>query len=57
MRCWNQSLKCDFSYPRAFEKGNPGARVVRLPNADHFVFNSNEADVIREMDAFLAKLP
>jgi non-heme chloroperoxidase len=41
----------------AFEAGNPSARVVRLPNADHFVFRSNEADVEREMKAFLAKLP
>jgi non-heme chloroperoxidase len=41
----------------AFEAGLPSAHVVRLPNADHFVFNSNEADVLREMNAFLAKLP
>jgi len=31
----------------------PTARVVRLPNADHFVFTSNEGDVLREMNAFL----
>ncbi len=41
----------------AFEAGIPGARVVLLPNADHFVFRSNEADVLREMSAFIAKLP
>ena len=41
----------------AFEKGNPGAHVVRLANADHFVFKSNETDVLREIDAFTAKLP
>lgn len=41
----------------AFQKGNPNARVVRLPNADHFVFRSNEGDVLREMNAFLATLP
>ncbi|HSY67201.1 MAG TPA: alpha/beta hydrolase [Edaphobacter sp.] len=41
----------------AFEAGVPSARVVRLPNADHFVFNSNEADVLREMNAFLSTLP
>jgi hypothetical protein len=40
-----------------FEAGVPSAHVVRLPNADHYVFNSNEADVLREMNAFLAKLP
>jgi pimeloyl-ACP methyl ester carboxylesterase len=41
----------------AFERGVPSARVVRLPNADHFVFNSNEADVLREMRAFIDGLP
>jgi hypothetical protein len=34
----------------------PNARVVRLPNANHFVFVSNEADVLREMNAFIAGL-
>jgi pimeloyl-ACP methyl ester carboxylesterase len=41
----------------AFAAGVPSAHVVRLPNADHYVFRSNEADIIREMNAFLAKLP
>ena len=40
----------------AFEKGVPTARVVRLPLADHYVFRSNEADVMREMNAFLGGL-
>ncbi len=42
---------------QAFETGIPSAQVVRLPNANHLVFQSNEADVLREMNAFLAKLP
>lgn len=41
---------------KAFEKGVPTARVVRIPNANHFVFRSHEADVLREMDAFIAGL-
>jgi len=41
----------------AFESGIPSARVVRLANASHAVFISNEADVLREMNVFLAKLP
>jgi non-heme chloroperoxidase len=41
----------------AFESGLPSARVVRLPHASHFIFVSNEADVLREMNAFLASLP
>jgi non-heme chloroperoxidase len=32
----------------------PGARVVRLAHANHYVFISNEADVLREMRAFLS---
>ncbi|MGP0074479.1 MAG: alpha/beta fold hydrolase [Bryobacteraceae bacterium] len=40
----------------AFEAGLPSAHVVRLQNATHYLFNSNQADVLREMNAFLAKL-
>jgi non-heme chloroperoxidase len=42
---------------KAFETGVASARVVRLPHANHFVFLSNEADVLREMNAFLSSLP
>jgi non-heme chloroperoxidase len=38
---------------KGFEAGLPSARVVRLPHADHEVWTSNEADVLREMNAFL----
>ena len=41
----------------AFEEGVPGARVVRLAHANHYVFLSNEADVLRELRAFIAGLP
>lgn len=41
----------------AFAKGNPQARVVRIANADHFVFKSNEAEVLHEIEAFAAGLP
>ena len=41
----------------AFEAGVPSATVVRLPNADHYVFRSNEAEVLRAMNDFLDKLP
>jgi hypothetical protein len=33
----------------AFEKGVPTAHVVRIPGAHHYVYLSNEADVLREM--------
>ncbi len=39
------------------ERGVPTARVVRLPNADHYVFRSNAADVLREMRTFINGLP
>jgi non-heme chloroperoxidase len=43
-------------FAEAFERGVPSARVVRLPNANHFIFLTNEADVLREIRAFLAGL-
>jgi non-heme chloroperoxidase len=41
---------------KAFEDGVPSARVVRIPHADHYVFRSNEAEVLREMNAFVGGL-
>jgi non-heme chloroperoxidase len=40
----------------AFEAGVPSARVVRIPYANHFIFRSHEAEVIREMDTFMSGL-
>jgi hypothetical protein len=41
---------------RAFEKGVPTAHIVRLPGAHHYVFLSNEPDVVRDKRAFVASL-
>jgi len=41
---------------KAFEDGVPTAHVVRLPGADHYVYFSNEADVLREMESFFSTL-
>jgi pimeloyl-ACP methyl ester carboxylesterase len=41
---------------KAFESGLTTARVVRIPGANHYVFLSNETDVLREMDAFIGGL-
>ncbi|HEY1341371.1 MAG TPA: alpha/beta hydrolase [Bryobacteraceae bacterium] len=41
---------------KRFEANLPSARVVRLAHADHYVFRSNEADVLREMRDFLLSL-
>jgi pimeloyl-ACP methyl ester carboxylesterase len=51
---WNQTIE---DQARAFEEGLPSARVVRLADARHFVFRTNEADVLRETEAFIASLP
>jgi non-heme chloroperoxidase len=40
---------------KAFER-LPSAHVIRLPFASHYVFFSNEADVLREMNAFIGNL-
>jgi pimeloyl-ACP methyl ester carboxylesterase len=42
---------------QAIKDAVPTAHVVELPNANHFVFLSNEADVLREMRRFVAGLP
>jgi pimeloyl-ACP methyl ester carboxylesterase len=41
---------------KSFEEGIPRARVVRIANADHYIFITKEAEVLREMRAFLSKL-
>jgi non-heme chloroperoxidase len=40
----------------ALKRGIPGARIVELADANSYIFLSNEADVLREMHAFLAEL-
>lgn len=42
---------------KAFQAGVPSAHVVIIPNVDHNIHRSNEADVLREINAFLAPLP
>jgi len=40
----------------AFERGQPTAHVIRIANANHYIFISNEAQVLIEMNKFLATL-
>ena len=40
-----------------FQTGVASAHVVRLAHANHYIFNSNEADVLREINAFTTTLP
>lgn len=42
---------------RAIENAVPSARVIAIPGANHFVFITNESQVLRYMRAFLATLP
>lgn len=51
-----QEYEYETHQTEAFEKALPNARVVRLPYANHYVFRSNEADVVREMNAFIETL-
>lgn len=40
----------------AFEANVTGARVVRVPGADHYIWVSNESDVLRDIGAFVNNL-
>src|SRR5688572_26156859 len=40
-----------------FQRDLPHARLVRVERADHYVFLSNESEVLGEMNAFIATLP
>jgi hypothetical protein len=50
----------DKSYWKKFisdlNAGVPGARVIEVSHADHYVFLADQAQVLREMAAFLARL-
>jgi hypothetical protein len=41
---------------KAFRTGVPSARVIPLPDADHYIYQSNEADVLREINLFGSSL-
>lgn len=41
----------------ALQRGIPTARIVRIPHATHYIMGSNEAEVLREMNAFIDRLP
>jgi non-heme chloroperoxidase len=41
---------------QAFKSQVPSARVVLIPNADHYLFRTNEGDVLREINDFVGGL-
>lgn len=51
---WDESYSG--AQAKAFGAGVPTAHVVLLAHANHYVFMSNEADVLREMRAFIDRL-
>jgi pimeloyl-ACP methyl ester carboxylesterase len=40
----------------AFQQVVPSSRIVRVPGATHYVFGSNEAEVLKEIRAFISGL-
>jgi pimeloyl-ACP methyl ester carboxylesterase len=44
-------------YEKSLLTAVPGARIVELPGANHYIFISNEIDVVREIKAFVSHLP
>jgi non-heme chloroperoxidase len=40
----------------SLEHDIPTAHIVRLPYGDHYIWRTNEADVLRELSGFLSKL-
>jgi pimeloyl-ACP methyl ester carboxylesterase len=40
-----------------FQRDLPQGRVVRIARADHYVFLSNESEVLKELNAFITSLP
>ena len=40
-----------------FRKGVPSTHIVMIPNADHYVYLSDEPQVVLEMNGFLATIP
>ncbi len=42
---------------KAFEAAVRSARVIRIPNASHAIYRSNEAEVLGAIEAFTATLP
>ena len=51
----DDTARCN-EWANVFSREVPTAHVVRIPNADHYVYLSNQAQVVSEMNAFLATL-
>ena len=38
---------------KAWERMVPTAKVIRIPNANHYVFKSNEAEVLKDVEEWV----
>jgi non-heme chloroperoxidase len=52
----DDAARCN-SWADAFARGVPTAHIVKIPNADHYLYLTNEAQVVAEMNKFLNSLP
>jgi non-heme chloroperoxidase len=49
-------VSCEKEWKPVVDRSAPSAKFVILPDATHLIFISNEEDVLREMNAFIAGL-
>lgn len=45
------------TFVHAFQTDVPAAQVISIPNAEHYVFKSNEGEVLKDIDQFVETLP
>jgi pimeloyl-ACP methyl ester carboxylesterase len=50
-------MAADTARSAHFEKESPNAKVIRIAGASHYIYRFNQADVLREMNAFMDSLP
>jgi pimeloyl-ACP methyl ester carboxylesterase len=43
----------DLAFVKAFAVAHPNAHVIRWPNAEHYIFRTQQDDVVREMLSFM----
>jgi hypothetical protein len=53
---WFQRQRAERSI-ELFQRDLPGAQLIRVHSADHYVFLSNESEVVRGMNSFISGLP
>jgi hypothetical protein len=53
---WSMDIGYVQKFIRDLKSGVPAARVIEVSHANHFVFLSDESQVVREMAVFLRRL-